>query len=148
MKTQISLILVAFFILLAFGSVSAQQQELSSFADIHSGVESDYATYAFKFTYLGAKKKIVPTNGGHGSNRIFNVSDFKPFERSTHSHGNDDLAVGSVITLSNHEFKAFVDGIGTHPALQGTQDVTDPNASLMIIGGSGSRTKCWEHLAT
>jgi hypothetical protein len=61
----------------------------------------------------------------------------------THDYGNDDLAVGSVISLSNQEFKAFVDAIGGHPELQGTQDMTDPNASLMIIGGSGSETKCW-----
>jgi hypothetical protein len=126
----------------------AQQQALSEFSEIHSGVEDDYATYAFKFTYLGSQKKIVPTNGGHGSGRTFNVNDFKPFERSTHNYGNDDLAVGSVISLSNNEFKAFVDGIGTHPELQGTHDVTDPNASLMIIGGSGSETKYWEHLAS
>lgn len=122
--------------------------ELSEFSEIHSSVLEDYSTYAFKFTNLSAQLKIIPTNGGHGTERTFNVDDFKPFQRSTHNYGNDDVFVGSVISLSNQEFKAFVDAIGNHSELQGIEDITDPNASIMIIRDFTPAALCWEHLAT
>ena len=128
--------------------IFGQQQALSEFSEIHSDVETDYATYAFKFTNMGAQLKIIPTNGGHGTERTFNPDDFKPFQRSTHNYGNDDVFVGSVISLCNQEFKAFVDAIGNHPELQSIEDINDPNASLMIIRDFEPNAACWEHLAT
>jgi hypothetical protein len=112
-------------------------------------VLEDYSTYAFKFTYLGLQSKIIPTNGGHGTDRTFNVDDFKPFQRDDfYRYDNDDIFVASVICLSNQEFKAFVDAIGNHPELQSTADEEYYNASLMIIRDFGANTLCWEHIAT
>ncbi|MBN1905172.1 MAG: hypothetical protein JW927_08760 [Deltaproteobacteria bacterium] len=97
---------------------------------------------------MGSQLKIIPTNGGHGNGRAFSVNDFKPFQRSNYDYGNDDAFVGSVIRLSNQEFKTFVDAIGNHPELQSIENIIDPDASLMIIRGFGANAICWEHLAT
>lgn len=130
-------------------SIPAIAEDLSEFSEIHSDVLEDYSTYAFKFTYLGAQKKIIPTNGGHGTERTFNIEDFKPYHREdSYRYDNDDIFVVSVITLSNQEFKAFVDAIGNHPELQSTADEQNFNASLMIIRDFDTETKCWEHIAT
>ena len=150
MKKVFKLSLMIFLIMIFFANsqVFAQEQELSEFSEIHSSDLEDYSTYAFKFTYLGSQEKIIPTNGGHGTNRMFDVEDFKPFQRSTHNYGNDDIFVASVISLSNEEFKAFVDAIGNYPELQSIADMEYPNASLMIIRDFGIDARCWEHLAT
>ncbi|MGI6657327.1 MAG: hypothetical protein ACOX5Z_11035 [Desulfobulbus sp.] len=133
-----------FFIL----NIQAVAGEISQFSEIHSSELEDYSTYAFKFTNLSAQLKIIPTNGGHGSERTFNVDDFKLFQRNSHDYGNDDIFVGSVISLSSQEFKDFVDAIGNHPELQSIEDISDPNASLMIIREFAPNAICWEHLAT
>jgi hypothetical protein len=77
------------------------------------------------------------------------VDDFKPFQRGdSYRYSNDDIFVASVISLSNQEFKAFVDAIGIFSELQSIADIEYPNASLMIIRDFGDDTLCWEHPAT
>ena len=139
-----------FVILLVVFTLSASQtmaDEISEFWEIHSSVLEDYSDYAFKFTHVGSQLKIIPTLGGHGLNRVFDVDDFKPFHRNYH-YSNDDVFVNAVIPLSNQEFKDFVDGIGANQHLQSTEAISGPSTSFMIIRDYGSITKCWEHLST
>ena len=144
-KMSLILTLSLFFI----APMMVMAEELAEFSEIHSSELEDYSTYAFKFTYLGSQKKIIPTNGGHGTERTFNVDDFKPYQREDlYRYGNDDIFVASVIGLSNEEFKAFVDAIGNYPELQSIADMEYPNASLMIIRDFEADTRCWEHLST
>ena len=123
-------------------------EELSKFSAIHSSVLEDYNTYAYKFTHLGTQTRIIPTIGGNGLGRDFDIADFTPFRRRSHDYGNDDFGAISVLSLSNKEFKNFVDAIARHPELHGIDDMTDPDQSLMIIRDFGESTMYWEHLST
>ena len=138
---------IAFIIISMIGiAAPVMAGDISEIWEIYSEVPEDYSDYAFKFTYLGSQLSIVPTAGGHGFNRVFDVDDFKPYHRDYH-YKNDDIYVNAVIPLSNQEFKDFVDAIAGNENLLDTKDVDDPNTSFMIIRDYGSETRCWEHLA-
>ena len=141
-KLVISILLIAF----GFSMVEARGGEISKFAEIHSGVLEDYSTYAYKFTYMGLQLVMVPTNGGYGPGREFDIADFTPFRRKSCDYGNDILVL-SVISLSNQEFKNFVGLIAGFPGLKSIEDVVEPVSSLMIIRNFDEDAKCWEHLS-
>jgi hypothetical protein len=90
---QLSKICLFFMVSLFVTTFSAIADDLSEFSAIHSSVLEDYSTYAFKFTYMGSQFKIIPTNGGHGSDRTFNVDDFKPYQRANYRYKNDGLTL-------------------------------------------------------
>jgi hypothetical protein len=119
---------------------------LASFPEIHSPVEADYAQYQLKFTYLGAQKKAVSSMAATGIGRAFVLDEFVPYERAL-DYGNDEFT-GDTLIVVPLEFKAFLDAIALHPALQDTVFLPDPNVSLMIFRTSPTGPRCWEHLAT
>ena len=119
---------------------------LSTYAQIHSATVPDYAAYTFKFTSLGPQKKSVPSLGGRSAALPFSLANFVSYERVPEIYDNDE-SVPDTLLLSPGQMKAFVDQIGTVPALTDTAQIPEPNASLMIYRGIPT-IRCWEHQAT
>jgi hypothetical protein len=106
---------------------------------------SDLDSLQVKFSFVGPRKRIMPSIAFTTPSRTLDIGQFAPFERSGFAYDDEDSE--AEFTASAEEMKALIDSVGTLPSITPGGVATGGYVSLAMVNSIDGETKGFEAIA-